>query len=155
MHPSVLVELGVSVRVNLSYNTIKTIQKLFKNETKQYTVFIHGIRDFPVDYSEHDDCFDATILDTLETANCEEEFNAKLVSIANEVMNIKDISFEFFNRFSSVDVDFNDSDSNTSYETVGSAYYFAKCITERVDDFKALGFNEDMITISTSNTIMY
>ncbi len=155
MHPSVLVELGVSIRVNLSYNTIKTIQKLFKNETKQYTVFIHGIRDFPIDYSEHDDCFDAAILDTLETAECEEEFNAKMVSIAVGSINIKDISFEFFNRFSSVDVEFNDSDSNTSYGTVGNAYYFAKCITERVDEFKALGFNEDMTSISTSNTIRY
>jgi hypothetical protein len=82
-----------------------------------------------------------TGLDTLEIAKCEEEFNAKLVSIALEVINIKDISFEFFNRFSSVDVDFNDSDSNTSYGTVGSAYYFAKCITERVDEYhNVLGY---------------
>jgi len=78
MSISVFIRLGVSAGVPLEFNTIDTIQKLFE----KHSVFIYGIRDKPVDYDEHDECFDKGILDVLMRTKSEDEFKAKLAEIA-------------------------------------------------------------------------
>lgn len=78
MSISVFIRLGVSAGVPLEFNTIDTIQKLFE----KHSVFIYGIRDKPVDYDEHDECFDKGILDVLMRIKSEDEFKAKLATIA-------------------------------------------------------------------------
>jgi len=78
MSISVCIRLGVSAGVSLEFNTIATIQKLFH----KYSVFIYGIRDTPINYDQQNDCFDKGILDVLMRMNSEDEFNAKLVEIA-------------------------------------------------------------------------
>jgi len=78
MSISVCIRLGVSAGVSLEFNTIATIQKLFD----KYSVFIYGIRDTPISYDQQNECFDKGILDVLMQTNSEDEFNAKLVEIA-------------------------------------------------------------------------
>ncbi len=78
MSISVFIRLGVSAGVPLEFNTIDIIQKLFE----KHSVFIYGIRDKPIDYDDHSDCFDKGILDVLMRTNSEDEFKAKLVEIA-------------------------------------------------------------------------
>jgi hypothetical protein len=78
MSVSVFVRLGVSAGLHLESNTIDTIQKLFET----YSVFIYGIRNTPIDYDEHDECFDRGILDVLKGVTSEDEFKDKLRSIA-------------------------------------------------------------------------
>lgn len=78
MSVSVFIRLGVSAGVPLEFNTIATIQKLFE----KHSVFIYGIRDKPIDYDEHNDCFDKGILDVLMRSKSEDEFKAKLATIA-------------------------------------------------------------------------
>jgi len=78
MSISVGIQLGVGAGVSLGFNTIATIQKLFD----KYSVFIYGIRDTPINYDQQNECFDKGILDVLMQTNSEDEFNAKLVEIA-------------------------------------------------------------------------
>jgi hypothetical protein len=164
---SVLVRLGVSATIGLEYETIDTIQSLFKKRT---SVFIYGIGNSPIDYEEHDECFDADILDLLTGLNNKEEFNAKLATIAelrtdetcvrrksdaeegDEYIpfNLESLSFEFFDHCSSISADF-DYDSKTSYDTVGSAHNFMERIKESVEYFKKLGFDEKNINITNYN----
>ena len=71
MSVSVFVRLGVAAGLPLEFNTIDTIKD-----------FIYGISDKPIDYYEHDDCFDIGILETLTGLKNEDEFKAKLKCIA-------------------------------------------------------------------------
>jgi hypothetical protein len=164
---SVLVRLGVSATIGLEYETIDTIQSLFKKRT---SVFIYGIGNSPIDYLEHDECFDADIFDLLTGLNSKEEFNAKLATIAElrtdecvrrksdaeegdaaySPFNLDDVSFEFFDHCSSISADF-DYDSKTSYDSVGSAHNFMERIKESVEYFKKLGFDEKNINIKNYN----
>ncbi len=159
---SVLVRLGVSATIGLEYETIDTIQSLFK---KRMSVFIYGIGNSPIDYEEHDECFDADILDLLTGLNSKEEFNAKLATIAEfrtdgmcvrrksdaeDPFNLESLSFEFFDHCSSLNADF-DYDSKTSYDTVGSAHNFMERIKESIEYFKKLGFDEKNINIKNYN----
>jgi hypothetical protein len=170
---SVLVRLGVSATIGLEYNTVDTIHNLFK---KRSSVFIYGIDQSPIDYDEHDECFDTGILDLLTGLKSEEEFKSKLSTIAElrndsdglflrrkrecvdadeddadyTPFNLDDLSFEFFDHFSSISADF-DYDSKTSYDTVGSAHNFMERIKESVEYFKKLGFDEENINITNYN----
>ena len=45
-------------------------------------MYIYGISDKPIDYYEHDDCFDVGILESLTGLKNEDEFKAKLKCIA-------------------------------------------------------------------------
>ena len=168
---SVLVRLSVSATIGLTYNTIETIQNLFKNRS---SVFIYGMDHKPIDYEENDECFDTSILDLLRGLNSEEEFNGKLTTIAElrnnsdglllrrkmecvetdnndfSPFNLNELSFEFFDHFSSINADF-DNDCKTSYDTVGSAHNFMERIKESVEHFKKLGFDEENINITNYN----
>lgn len=75
---STTVILGVSARLSLCYENIKTIKKLFNIKS----VFIHGITNKVIDYNEQNDCFDSGILDVLSGLNSNEEFNKKTLEIA-------------------------------------------------------------------------
>lgn len=78
MSVSVFVRLGVAAGLPLEFNTIDTIKNLFG----KHSVYIYGISDKPIDYYEHDDCFDIGILETLTGLKNEDEFKAKLKCIA-------------------------------------------------------------------------
>lgn len=78
MSLSVFIRLGVSVKLNFKYNTIRTIKQLFSREG----VFIHGVGPTVIDYDERNDCFDVGMLDLLIDSKNEDEFNKKLVNIA-------------------------------------------------------------------------
>lgn len=189
MSISVFIRLGVSAGVPLEFNTIATIQKLFK----KHSVFIYGIRDKPVDYDEQNDCFDKGILDVLMRTKSEDEFKAKLVEISElrkdenitclrrkkeyvahdeyavykngfimdddtepdvkyKTFNLGEIWFEFFDHCSSLDAEF-DSDTKSSYNTVGSAHNFMARIKESIENFKELGVSEELIDITHYNVM--
>lgn len=192
MSISVFIRLGVSAGVPLEFNTIDTIQKLFE----KHSVFIYGIRDKPVDYDEHDECFDKGILDVLMRTKSEDEFKAKVAEIAelrkdenitclrrrkeyvaddeyaaykngfimddddnDDVAAVKyntfdlgELWFEFFDHCSSLDAEF-DSDTKSSYNTVGSAHNFMARIKESVEYFKDLGISEEHIDITHYNVL--
>lgn len=191
MSVSVFVRLGVSAGIPLEFNTIDTIQKLFG----KHNVFIYGIRDKPVDYDEHDECFDKGILDVLMRIKSEDEFNGKLATIAElrkdenitclrrkkeyvahdeyaaykngfimdddddddaavkyNTFDLSELWFEFFDLCSSLDAEF-DSDTKTTYETVGSAHNFMARIKESVEYFKELGISEEHIDITHYNVL--
>ncbi len=189
MSISVFIRLGVSAGVPLEFNTITTIQKLFE----KHSVFIYGIRDKPVDYDEHSDCFDKGILDVLMRTKSEDEFKAKLTTISelrkdenitclrrrkeyvahdeyaaykngfimddDDVAAVKyntfdlgELWFEFFDHCSSLDAEF-DSDTKTTYDTVGSAHNIMAHINESVEYFKELGISEEHIDITHYNVL--
>ena len=83
MSISIIIRLGVSAGLPLEFNTIHIIHKLFE----KHSVFIYGIRDKPIDYDEQDHCFDKGILDVLMRTKSEDEFKAKLATIAELRMN--------------------------------------------------------------------
>ena len=58
--------------------------------------------------------------------------------------------FEFFDHCSSLDAEF-DSDTKSSYNTVGSAHNFMARINESVEYFKELGISEENIDITHYN----
>lgn len=169
---SVLVRLSVSATIGLEFDTIETIQNLFKNRS---SVFIYGMDSKPIDYEENDECFDTGILDLLTGLKSEDEFKAKLTTIAElrndsdglflrrkmeyvaadedanySPFNLNELSFEFFDHFSSINADF-DNDCKTSYDTIGSAHNFMERIKESVEYFKKLGFDEENINITNYN----
>jgi len=197
MSISVFIRLGVSAGVPLELNTIDTIQKLFE----KHSVFIYGIRDKPVDYDEHDECFDKGILDVLMRTNSEDEFKAKLAEIAElrkdenitclrrkkeyvahdeyaayqrfimddddagdgdaaaaaaaveyKPFDLSELWFEFFDHCSSLDAEF-DSDTKSSYNTIGSAHNIMARINESVEYFKELGISEEHIDITHYNVL--
>lgn len=187
MSISVFIRLGVSAGVPLEFNTIATIQNLFE----KHSVFIYGIREKPIDYDEHSDCFDKGILDVLMRTNCEDEFKAKLATISElrkdenitclrrkkeyvahdeyaayehfimddnddsvkyKPFDLGELWFEFFDHSSSLDADF-DSDTKSSYNTVGSAHNFMVRIKESVEYFKELGISEEHIDITHYNVL--
>lgn len=193
MSISVFIRLGVSAGVPLEFNTIDIIQKLFE----KHSVFIYGIRDKPVDYDEHDECFDKGILDVLMRTNSEDEFKAKLAEIAElrkdenitclrrkkeyvahdeyaayqrfimddddaadaadaaveyKPFDLSELWFEFFDHCSSLDAEF-DSDTKSSYNTIGSAHNFMARINESVEYFKELGISEEHIDITHYNVL--
>lgn len=193
MSISVFIRLGVSASVPLEFNTIATIQKLFK----KHSVFIYGIRDKPIDFDEHDNCFDKGILDVLMRTKSEVEFKAKLAEISElrkdenitclrrkkeyvvhdeyavykngfimdddddahadaavkyKPFNLGELWFEFFDHCSSLDAEF-DSDTKSSYNTVGSAHNFMARIKESIENFKELGVTEELIDITHYNVM--
>ena len=191
MSISVFIRLGVSAGIPLEFNTIDTIQKLFE----KHSVFIYGIRDKPVDYDEHDECFDKGILDVLMRIKSEDEFKGKLATIAElrkdenitclrrkkeyvahdeyaaykngfimdddddpdvaveyKSFDLGELWFEFFDHCSSLDAEF-DSDTKSSYNTIGSAHNFMARIKESVEYFKELGISEEHIDITHYNVL--
>jgi hypothetical protein len=60
--------------------------------------------------------------------------------------------FEFFDHCSSLDAEF-DSDTKSSYNTVGSAHNFMARIKESVEYFKELGISEEHIDITHYNVL--
>jgi hypothetical protein len=190
MSISVFIRLGVSAGIPLEFNTIDTIQKLFE----KHSVFIYGIRDKPVDYDEHDECFDKGILDVLMRIKSEDEFNGKLTTIAElrkdenitclrrkkeyvahdeyaayqrfimdddgdsdaaveyKPFDLSELWFEFFDHCSSLDAEF-DSDTKSSYNTIGSAHNIMARINESVEYFKELGISEEHIDITHYNVL--
>jgi len=72
------INLGVAARLELNYENIHKINKLFKVKS----VFIHKIGDFPIDYEERSECFDSCILDLLTGLKNKEEFKIKAANIA-------------------------------------------------------------------------
>jgi len=79
MHVSIDVDIGVAARLPLNYENIDLIYKLFK---KERGIFIHGMRDTPINYDENNDSFDAEILKSLIGLRSHEEFKMKTVKIA-------------------------------------------------------------------------
>lgn len=178
MSVSVFVRLGVAAGLPLEFNTIETIKDLFG----KHSVYIYGISDKPIDYYEHDDCFDIGILETLTGLKNEDEFKAKMKCIAelrkdadadNGVVrllrntdadadaddaaeyspfDLGELWFEFFEHCSSLDAEF-DMDRKASYDTVGSAHNFMKRIKESVEYFKSLGISEEHIDITHYNVL--
>jgi len=178
MSVSVSVRIGVTAGIPLEFNTIETIKNLFG----KHSVFIYGISDKPIDYDDHDDCFDVSILESLTGLKNEDEFKAKLKCIAElrkdtdteniivrlvrksssdygvdadaeyEPFDLSELWFEFFEHCSSLDAEF-DSDSKTSYDRVGSAHNFMVRLKECVDYFKSLGIREEHIDITHYNVL--
>ncbi len=64
--------------------------------------------------------------------------------------NLCDIVFEFFDRISLLNADF-ENDCKECYDTVGSTHLFIARIQESVKKFKQLGFHEEQIRISNYN----
>jgi hypothetical protein len=75
---SVCIDLGVSVTLSLTRETIDTIKSLFTG----HRVFIHGIDSRPIDYHERSECFDKGILDLFSNSTNEKKFKNKLALIA-------------------------------------------------------------------------
>lgn len=175
MSASVFVRLGVAAGLPLEFNTIDTIKNLFG----KHSVYIYGISDKPIDYDDHDECFDVGILESLTGLKNEEEFKVKLKCIAelrkdadadNRVVrllrntdddddaaeyipfDLGELWFEFFEHCSSLDAEF-DIDRKTSYDTIGSAHNFMNRIKESVDYFKSLGISEEHIDITHYNVL--
>lgn len=66
--------------------------------------------------------------------------------------NLGELWFEFFDHCSSLDAEF-DSDTKSSYNTVGSAHNFMARINESVEYFKELGISEEHIDITHYNVL--
>jgi hypothetical protein len=173
------VRLGVAAGLPLEFNTIDTIKDLFG----KHSVYIYGISDKPIDYYDHDDCFDIGILETLTGLKNEDEFKAKLKCIA-ELRKVVDTAADDgvvcllrnrtddhaddaaeYNPFDLGELWFEffehcssldaefDIDRKASYDTVGSAHNFMKRIKESVDYFKSLGISEEHIDITHYNVL--
>lgn len=65
---------------------------------------------------------------------------------------LNELWFEFFDHCSSLDAEF-DSDTKTTYESVGSAHNFMVRIKESVEYFKELGISEEHIKITHYNVM--
>ena len=72
------IEIGVVASLELTFNNIHKINKLFGNKP----VFIHRILAFPIDYDERCECFDSNILSLLMNSKNEDEFKMKAANIA-------------------------------------------------------------------------
>ena len=69
-----------------------------------------------------------------------------------KTFNLGEIWFEFFDHCSSLDAEF-DSDTKSSYNTVGSAHNFMARIKESIENFKELGVSEELIDITHYNVL--
>lgn len=73
-------------------------------------------------------------------------------SVKYKPFDLGELWFEFFDHSSSLDADF-DSDTKSSYNTVGSAHNFMARIKESVEYFKELGISEEHIDITHYNIL--
>lgn len=73
-------------------------------------------------------------------------------AVKYNTFDLSELWFEFFDHCSSLDAEF-DSDTKTTYDTVGSAHNFMARIKESVEYFKELGISEEHIDITHYNVL--
>jgi hypothetical protein len=145
---STTTNLGVSARLSLDYKSVHIIKKLF-NIGKP--VFINGLSSTPIDYYEKTECFDIGILDVLSELNSQEEFNVKLMEIA-ELRNDRYVTcLRRKIQYSDEDTykNFIHDDDNDDYEYTGEQSYSSdreiQCNNERCDFDSDTTFSDDDI----------
>jgi len=180
MSASVFVRIGVAAGLPLEFNTIDTIKDLFgKHSVYIYGIsdkpIDYQVRDdcFDVDILEtltglkNEDEFnmklkciavlrkdaytDNGVVRLLRNTDADADADADDTAEYSP-FDLGKLWFEFFEHCSSLDADF-DIDRKTSYDTIGSAHNFMKCINESVDYFKSLGISEEHIDITHYNVL--